>query len=72
MLSPAKSPVLLWGPYLWGAGANARKGDGLVWKPEDFGGDGTHPSASGAGKVSKLLLDFFTSDANAKGWFVRR
>ena len=72
VLSPAKSPVLLWGPYLWGAGANARKGDGLVWKPEDFGGDGTHPSASGAGKVSKLLLDFFTSDANAKGWFVRR
>ncbi len=71
-LAADKSPVLLWGPYLWGAGATPRQGDGLVWKPEDLGGDGTHPSPSGAQKVAKLLLDFFTSDANARGWFLKR
>ena len=71
-LATDKAPVLLWGPYLWAAGTTARTGDGLAWKPEDFGGDGTHPSSSGAEKVGKLLLDFFTSDANARGWFVKK
>ena len=71
-LASDKAPALLWGPYLWSAGSNARQADGLVWKAEDFGGDGTHPSASGAAKVSKLLLDFFTSDVNARGWFVKK
>ena len=71
-LTGNKAPVLLWGPYLWAAGATARAGDGLQWKPEDLGGDGTHPSSSGAQKVAKLLLDFFTSDANARGWFLKK
>lgn len=71
-LAEGKAPVLLWGPYLWAAGPTARKTDGLIWKPEDFGGDGTHPSASGAQKVAKLLIDFFTTDANAKPWFVKK
>ena len=65
-----KSPVLLWGPYLWAAGATPRKADGLSYAAEDFGGDGTHPADSARAKVAKLLLDFFTSDANAKPWFV--
>ena len=65
-----KSPLLLWGPYLWGDGLTARKSDGLVWKREDLAGDGTHPSpASGREKVAKLLLDFVKADLTAKAWF---
>ena len=71
-LSPGKAPVLLWGPYLWGAGPTPRKADRLEWKPEDFAGDGTHPGESGAQKVSGLLLDFFTRDTNASPWFVKK
>ena len=71
-LADDKAPALLWGPYLWGAGATARKADGLVWKPEDFAGDGTHPSESGSQKVSALLLEFFTHDAHAAPWFVKK
>jgi hypothetical protein len=67
-----KAPVLLWGPYLWAAGATPRKADGLTYLPEDFTGDGTHPSQSGAMKVAKVLLEFFTTDANAKPWFVTK
>lgn len=67
-----KAPVLLWGPYLWGAGATPRKADGLIWTPEDFAGDGTHPGPTGREKVAKLLLDFFTRDANAKPWFLKK
>jgi hypothetical protein len=66
-----KSPVLLWGPYLWAAGTTPRKADGLTYQVEDLAGDGTHPSPSGAAKVAKLLLDFFTTDANAKHWFTK-
>jgi hypothetical protein len=67
----ATGPVLLWGPYLWGDGTKARK-DGLVWKKEDFGNDGTHPSDSGRQKVADLLLAFFKGDETAKSWFVKR
>jgi hypothetical protein len=67
-----KAPALLWGPYLWAAGVTPRKTDGLAYEPADFSGDGTHPSPSGAVKVAKVLLDFFTTDANAKSWFVKR
>ena len=44
---PVKAPLLLWGPYLWGAGTTPRKSDGLVWLREDLSNDGTHPSDSG-------------------------
>ena len=67
-----KSPLLLWGPYLWGDGMKSRKGDGLVWKREDLAGDGTHPSQSGRQKVAEMLLKFFKTDVNAKGWFLKR
>ena len=66
-----KSPLLLWGPYLWADGEKGRKTDSLVWKPEDFGPDGTHPSQSGREKVAHLLLTFMTTDPTAKLWFVR-
>jgi ribosome assembly protein YihI (activator of Der GTPase) len=71
-LGADKSPVLLWGPYLWGAGPTPRKADALIWLPEDFSGDGTHPSNSGREKVARVLLEFFTTNANAKPWFTKK
>src|SRR6476660_7324623 len=32
-----KSPILLWGPYLWANGEKGRKAGDLIWKAEDFG-----------------------------------
>lgn len=67
-----KAPLLLWGPYLWADGMTPRKADALVWKREDLGGDGTHPSPiSGREKVARLLLAFLKVDPYAKPWFVR-
>ena len=65
-----KSPLLLWGPYLWADGEKGRKIDGLVWRPEDLAGDGTHPSDSGRRKVAELLLRFMKDDPTAKTWFL--
>jgi hypothetical protein len=70
-LSYDRAPVLLWGPYLWTDGMKGRPGDGLVWKSEDVGPDGTHPSNTGRQKVAELLLAFFKSDPTAKPWFCR-
>jgi hypothetical protein len=70
-LAEARSPLLLWGPYLWAEGTKGRKLDPLIWERGDFSGDGVHPSDSGREKVSKLLLDFFTNDPLAKSWFVK-
>jgi hypothetical protein len=51
-----KSPVVVWGPYLWANGLTPRKSDGLVWKPEDFvTSDHTHPDTSARQKVTDLL-----------------
>lgn len=66
----AGSPVLLWGPYVWAAGKVPNKADGFSYTPEDVAGDGTHPSPSGRDKVAGQLLRFFTTDPNAKPWFV--
>jgi hypothetical protein len=67
-----KSPLLLWGPYLWADGVTPRKSDQLAYQQEDLGPDGTHPSAGqGRKKVAELLLKFFTTDPLAKGWFTR-
>ncbi|MFM8469847.1 MAG: hypothetical protein ACKODH_07750 [Limisphaerales bacterium] len=65
---PVRSPVLLWGPYLWADGATPRKTDGFLYEKDDFGGDGTHPSNSGQQKVADLLLKFFQREQTAK-WF---
>lgn len=66
---PVRAPVLLWGPYLWADGLTPRKSDGLTWKPEDFGSDGTHPDAAGRDKVARLILGFLKSDPTARVWF---
>jgi len=65
-----KAPLLLWGPYFWGDGVTPRKSDGLVWKREDLGPDGTHPSQSGREKVARMILDFCKHDPLARPWFV--
>ena len=67
-----KSPLLLWGAYLWADGLQPRKGDGLVWKRDDLAGDGTHPSEAGRRKVAALLLEFCKTDANLKSWFIKQ
>jgi lysophospholipase L1-like esterase len=64
-----KAPLLLWGPYLWGDGVNARKSDGLVWNESDFAKDGTHPSDSGRDKVAQMLQKFFKADPFVGKWF---
>lgn len=66
-----KAPLLLWGAYLWADGVTPRRSDGLVWKREDLGADGTHPSETGQRKVAEQLLKFCKSDANMKRWFLK-
>jgi hypothetical protein len=66
---PVRTPLLLWGPYLWANGPTPRKAGGLAWMPEDFGPDMTHPSNLGRKKVADALLEFFATDALAKPWF---
>lgn len=65
---PVKSPLLLWGPYLWADGTTPRKADGFLYQKDDFGGDGTHPTSAGQQKVADLLLKFFKGEPTAK-WF---
>ncbi len=71
-LALAKSPLLLWGPYLWAEGTKGRKLDRLIWERADFGGDGVHPSDSGRQKVAELLLNFLTTDPLARPWFAKK
>lgn len=61
---------LAWGPYLWADGTNARS-DGLVWLPEDFDDDFTHPGMKAEQKVGAALLDFFKTSAYTQCWFVK-
>jgi hypothetical protein len=65
-----RAPWIEWGPYLWGDGLKARQ-DGVVWKREDLGPDGTHPSLLGREKVARLLMDFLKNDPTSRPWFVR-
>lgn len=65
---PVEAPVLLWGPYLWADGANPRS-DGLVWLPEDFEYDGTHPSALGEQKVADMVSAFFALEPSVRPWY---
>ncbi len=70
-LALTKSPLLLWGPYLWADGEKGRKFDDLKYTKDDFGPDGTHPSNSGREKVAKQLLEFFATSPLAKEWFAK-
>ncbi len=65
---PVRSPLLLWGPYLWADGTNPRS-DGLRWLVSDLESDHTHPSPSGEQKVAGLLSAFFASDPTAAAWW---
>jgi hypothetical protein len=69
---PVRSPLLLWGPYLWADGVTPRKADGLRWERKDLGEDGVHPSPAGGQKVADLLLAFFKTDGGASLWFTRK
>ncbi len=69
-LAAAKSPLLLWGPYLWAEGEKGRKLDDVKYIKADFADEGVHPSQSGREKVAKQLLEFFATSPLAKGWFV--
>ena len=66
-----KAPVLLWGPYLWADGTTPRRSDGLIYKNDEFGPDGTHPAMPARLKVAKLLLEFLKTNPLAKGWFLK-
>ena len=66
-----KTPLLLWGPYLWADGEKGRKFDDLAYSREDFREDGTHPSDSGQQKIAEQLVKFFTTDPTANMWFVK-
>ncbi len=67
-----RSPVLLWGPYLWADGTTPRKSDGLVYERKDLATDGTHPSDSGRQKVADMLLRFFQTDSLASTWYLKK
>ena len=69
-LGPVKSPILLWGPYLWADGRTPRAGDGLTWQPEDIT-DGTHKSYTGILKMKDLMMGFFKTSPYAAPWFAK-
>ena len=69
---PVRSPLLLWGPYLWARGKTGRQTDNLTWTRADFDDEGTHPSAEGARKVGRLLLSFMQTDPAARSWFLTK
>jgi hypothetical protein len=66
-----RAAVLVWGPYLWADGTTPRKADGLSYRRDDLGPDGTHPSNAGREKVAKFMLEFYKTDPLAKSWFAR-
>jgi hypothetical protein len=66
---PVRSPWIAWGPYLWADGLKGRS-DGFVWRREDFGPDGTHPSPAGQHKVARLLLAFLKREPTSRSWFL--
>jgi hypothetical protein len=67
-----RTPVLLWGPYLWADGTTPRKSDGLIYEAKDVEIDGTHVTESGRRKVAGMLLRFFQTDPLASTWYLRK
>ncbi|NLF39177.1 PKD domain-containing protein [bacterium] len=70
-MGPVTAPWLAWGPYVWADGTNTRS-DGFTWPPEAVNADFTHPSALGQSLVATQLLAFFSTDATAIPWFLRK
>ena len=68
---PVRSPLLLWGPYLWADGTTPRA-DGLTWLIGDLENDHTHPAPSGEAKVAALLSGFFAGEETAAPWWPAR
>lgn len=66
-----RAPWIEWGPYLWADGLKGRKDGKVIWKREDLGPDGTHPSLSGREKVAGLLMDFLKNDPTSRAWFLQ-
>lgn len=67
---PVRAPWFSWGPYMWADGLVPRS-DGLIWECADFeDDDGYHPADGAKQKMSDALIDFFTSDPTAVGWFL--
>jgi hypothetical protein len=64
-----RAPWMAWGPYLWADGLKGRKDGQVIWKREDLGPDGTHPSMLGREKVARLLMAFLKNDPTAMPWF---
>src|SRR5262249_17188933 len=64
-------PWIAWGPYLWADGLKGREDGKVVWKREDLGPDGTHPSLLGREKVAHLLMDFLKNDPTSRPWFLK-
>jgi hypothetical protein len=67
-----RAPWVQWGPYLWADGLKGRKDGQVIWKREDFGPDGTHPSLLGREKVARLLMAFLKSDPTSKPWLTAK
>lgn len=67
-----RSPLVVWGPYLWANGTTPRKSDGFAWSLDDFvTSDRTHPDTPARQKVADLLLNFLKTDAGSRRWFVK-
>lgn len=69
-----RSPLILWGPYLWCDGLKPRS-DGLIWtccEPTSDVYNNPHPEVSGAQKGADQLYAFFKTDPTATPWYLRK
>jgi hypothetical protein len=69
-----KSPLILWGPYLWCDGLRPRS-DGLIWtccEPTSDVYNNPHPESSGAQKGADQIYAFFKTDPTTTPWYLRK
>jgi len=65
-----KAPVLSWSTPLYTYPLGTANGSGHVWESVDVVNDGVHPTDSGQIKVATLLHNFFSTDTQAKRWYL--